>query len=277
MNQTELVIFVVTAFTWQRVMNEMEHLENDYDRAEFFQNTLIGHATQDGCGGTSEDYAQLRNYFLDNPSTKDLVPRWIRVNRNTSQFWQFIKNKFDKYAERRSFIWEEMNHLLEYCETKQAFPAEKSISDVLQKFDEAGINTAWQKALERKSNDPEGAITISRTIIESVCKHILDEKGIEYDANKIELPELYKKTAKELNLSPSQHTEDIFKQILGGCSGIINGLGVLRNKLGDAHGKGKKRIKPAARHAELAVNLSGSMALYLIETFKKQKTSALKT
>lgn len=252
-------------------MSEIKNLKNDYEKAEFFQNTLIGHATQDGCGGTNEDYTELRQYFLNNPSTKDLVPRWIRVNRNASQFWQFIKREFSTYADRRNFIWEEMNPLLEYCETKQAFPAEKTISDVLQKFDEAGINAAWHKALERKSNDPEGAITLSRTILESVCKHILDEKGIGYDANKIELPELYKKTANELNLSPSQHTEEIFKQILGGCSGIINGLGALRNKLGDAHGKGKKRIKPAPRHAELAVNLSGAMALYLIETFKASK------
>ncbi len=253
-------------------MNDLEHLQNDYDRAEFLQNTLIGHATQDGCGGTDEDYVQLRKYFLENPSTKDLVPRWVRVNRNTSQFWQFIKFEFSTYAERRRFIWDEMNPLLDYCETKQSFPPEKSISDVLQNFDEAGINTAWQKALERKSNDPEGAITISRTILESVCRHILDERGIKYNAQKIELPELYKKTAKELNLAPSQHTEKVFKQILGGCSGIINGLGALRNKLGDAHGKGKKPVKPAPRHAELAVNLSGSMALYLIETYNAQKS-----
>lgn len=252
-------------------MEEIEHLENDFDRAEFFQNTLVGHATQDGCGGTDEDYIELRKYFLDNPATKELLPRWIRTNRNASQFWQFIKFKFKTYAERRNFIWEEMNPLLEFCESLQTFPAEKSISAVLQKFDEAGINKAWHKALERKTTDPEGAITISRTILESVCKYILDENGIEYDVNNIDLPELYKKTAKELNLSPSQHTEGIFKQILGGCSGVINGLGALRNKLGDAHGKGKVQVKPAPRHAELAVNLSGSMALYLIETHNAAK------
>jgi len=253
-------------------MEGLEYLENDYERAEFFQNTLIGHATQDRCGGTSEDYVKLRKYFLDNSATKDLIPAWIRVNRDTSQFWQFIKHKFGTYAERRNFIWEEMNPLLEYCESKQALPAEKMISKALRKFDQAGIHYAWQKALERKTADPEGAITISKTIIESVCKHILDEKGIDYDANKIELPELYKKTAKELNLSPSQHTEEIFKQILGGCSGIINGLGALRNRLGDAHGKGKMPVKPSPRHAELAVNLSGSMALYLIETYYASKS-----
>ncbi|WP_420196198.1 abortive infection family protein [Idiomarina xiamenensis] len=78
-------------------------------------------------------------------------------------------------------------------------------------------------------------------------------------------------TAKELNLSPDQHNEQIFKQILGGCSGIVNGLGTLRNKLGDAHGKGKLPVKPQARHAELAVNLAGSMTLFLISTHANTK------
>jgi hypothetical protein len=121
-------------------MSELEHLQNDYDRAEFLQNTLVGLATQDAGGGTGEDYVQLRKHFLEKADTEDLLPRWIRVNRNASQFWQFIKQKFSTYAERRSFVWEEMNPLLEYCETRQSLPAEKTISDVLQKFDEAGVH-----------------------------------------------------------------------------------------------------------------------------------------
>ena len=137
-----------------------------------------------------------------------------------------------------------------------------TIEETLKHFNSESVHFAWNKALERKSSDPEGAITVSRTIIESVCKHILDERLIDYNYSNIELPELYKLTAKELNLSPDQHNEPIFKQILGGCSGIVNGLGTLRNKFGDAHGKGRLPVKPKARHAELAVNLAGSMALF---------------
>lgn len=248
-------------------MNNLEYLENDYEKAEFLTKTLIGYATQDECGGTEQDYLILRKYFLENSITKELMPSWVRTNRSTGQYWQFIKHKFSTYAERRSFIWEEMNPLLEFCESKKTFPAEKSISKLLAKIDETGIHHAWQKALERKITDPEGAITLSRTILESVCKYILDENNINYDTNKIELPELYKKAASELNLSPSQHTESVFKQILGSCTGIVSGLGSLRNRLGDAHGQGKVNIKPAPRHAELAVNLSGAMALFLLETF----------
>jgi Abortive infection C-terminus len=70
----------------------------------------------------------------------------------------------------------------------------------------------------------------------------------------------------------SQHSETIFKQILGGCTAVVEGLGALRNKLGDSHGKGPNRAKPYTRHAELAVNLAGSMATFLIETWEHRKS-----
>ena len=81
-----------------------------------------------------------------------------------------------------------------------------------------------KRLLTERIRDPEGAITISRTMLESVCKYILDDLSVDYDLNRIELSDLYKKTANQLNLSPEQHTEKVFKQILGGCSGIVNGL-----------------------------------------------------
>jgi hypothetical protein len=102
-----------------------------------------------------------------------------------------------------------------------------------------------------------------------VLKHILDDRLIAYDHDSAEISELYRLVAKELGLAPEQHQEPVFKQILGGCSGIVSGLGSLRNKLGDAHGKGAKRVRPTARHAKLAMNLAGSMALFLTETPKK--------
>lgn len=74
-----------------------------------------------------------------------------------------------------------------------------------------------------------------------------------------------------LQLAPSQHAEDDFKRILGGCTSVVEGLGGLRNRLGDAHGSGKKQRKPSARHAALAVNLAGGMAVFLVETWDSRK------
>jgi hypothetical protein len=100
----------------------------------------------------------------------------------------------------------------------------------------------------------------------------LDESGIAYD-EKDDLPKLYRLAAERLKLSPSQHTEQIFKQILGGCKSVVEGLGALRNKLSDAHGKGKKSARPSPRHAQLAVNLAGSMATFIASTWETQRVS----
>jgi hypothetical protein len=49
---------------------------------------------------------------------------------------------------------------------------------------------------------------------------------------------------------------------------VVNGLASVRNRLSDAHGQGRKPVRPASRHAELAVNLAGTMALFLVATFE---------
>jgi hypothetical protein len=154
---------------------------------------------------------------------------------------------------------------LERIEGGGVTPADEGVSSTLKAFDADAVHQLWSKAMERRENDPEGAVTLARTLLESVCKHILDERAIAYK-NDADLPTLYKSTSKCLNIAPSQHTEDVFKQILGGCTAVVEGLGALRNRLSDAHGTGKLSVKPAARHAELAVNLSGAVAQFLVAT-----------
>lgn len=246
----------------------IEDFDNDFQRAEYFQNMLISRAT--GGIAADNDYKMLRRLFLNDSETKELLPSFVKTHRDLVSFWQFIKNKFDNYAERRKFIYSEFSPLLDFLEGKTSAPADNTISEGLRSFDEESVHSLWAKALERRASDPEGAITVAKTLLETVCKHILDSKMIEYDSQKIELPALYRLASNELNLSPSQHTQEVFKQILGGCSGVVNGLGTLRNRLGDAHGQGKLPVRPAPRHAELAVNLSGAVALFLVATFKEQ-------
>lgn len=246
-------------------MNEL------FDQTEALQNLLISHAT----GGNEDDaeYVRLRQMMLSNSALEPLLPRFLRTCRNLAQFWQFIKFKFSTYAERRNYIWGEFSPILEALERGALAPSDKVVTETLEKFDASHVQAAWSKALDRRSSDPEGAITSARTLIESVCKHILDESGAAYD-DAADLPKLYKLTAETLNLAPSQHTEQVFRQILGGCTAIVEGLGSLRNRLSDAHGKGKIGSKPASRHAELAVNLSGALATYLLATWEARNEAA---
>jgi hypothetical protein len=151
-------------------------------------------------------------------------------------------------------------------------PVEAIADAALLKFDQDTVHDRWRTAIERRDSDPQGAITSARTLLEDVCKWILSEEGKGY-SEKDDLPVLYKNLAKTLKLAPDDHTEQLFKQILGSCQSVVESLGALRNKLGDAHSLGPKRAKPLPRHAELAVNLAGSMATFLIATWEARKNA----
>ncbi len=162
---------------------------------------------------------------------------------------------------------QEFDAVLSMLESEARSPSDPGVSAVVQRINSSYVLETWQKALERRTSDPEGAITAARTLLEAVCKHILDENGAAYKDTE-DLPKHYGLAAVQLNLSPSQHTEQVFRQIRGSCQSVVEGLGTLRNRLSDAHGKGKAAVRPAPRHAELAVNLAGSMATFLIQTLE---------
>jgi hypothetical protein len=238
-------------------------MNDAFENAHALQNLMISIAT--GGEESTEAYDQLRESIVLHGSTKELVPDFVRTCRSSNQFWQFIKHRHAKYAERRQFIFEKFAPLLDALEYEGGSPSDPDIAQAISRFDSAHIQIAWDKARERRSTDPEGAITAARTLLESVCKHILDSSSVGYGDGP-DLNKLYRLTAEQLTIAPSQHTEAVFKQILGGCTSVVEGLGALRNRLSDAHGKGKAGVRPAARHAELAVNLAGALATFLIAT-----------
>ena len=236
--------------------------------AELLKKMLVSHAT--GRSVDEGEYRRERSLLLQDATTKAKLPRFVQTCRSLGDFGEFIKSKHSTYPERREFLREEFAPVLAMLEGGTAPPGDPTITEILTRLGWSEVESAWRKALERKASDPEGAITAARTLLETVCKHVLDEAEVNYDP-KADLPDLYKATSKTFKLSSSQHTEYIFKQILGGCQSVVQGLGALRSKVGDAHGHGKKAVKPTSRHAELAVNLAGAMATFIAQTWKEAK------
>lgn len=152
-------------------------------------------------------------------------------------------------------------------------PADDSISASLAAFDPTQVHARWVAALARRETEAEGAITLARTLLEDVCKWILDQAGESWKEGD-DLPALYRRLSKTLRLAPDDHTEQVFKQILGSCQSIVESVGTLRNRLGDAHSPGPKRARPQPRHAELVVNLAGAMATFLVSTWHARREAS---
>ncbi|MDT0264199.1 abortive infection family protein [Jatrophihabitans lederbergiae] len=145
-------------------------------------------------------------------------------------------------------------------------PGAMAASDRLESLaDWDAVKRSWDGALAKVVSDPEGAITATRTTLESICKHICDERGTAYDDG-WDLSKLYKAAASSMDIAPDQHSEQIIKQILTGVTTVVGGLAGMRNSLSDAHGRGKRAARPAPRHAKLAVNAGFAVAGFLIDT-----------
>ena len=243
--------------------------ETILDKVLRLQNGLIAIATSGNF--ENSEYKELRDFFAKKEDTKNKLPDFVRRCTDLTQFWEFIKYEKPTYRERRELIWQGFQTIKDYLECHINSPGIIPITSALENFDPDNVHLAWQKALDRRTNDPEGAITAARTLLETVCKYILDDSGVKYSDE--DLPKLWGMAAKQLNLAPAQHQEHIFKTILGNCQSIVNSLGTIRNRMGDSHGQGRKAIKPKSRHAELAVNLAGTMASFIVSTWKERKST----
>lgn len=153
--------------------------------------------------------------------------------------------------------------------------AAASFGSAITELDYASVEADLQRALDQADNDPEDAITSACSIVESVCKCILDDMEKEYPS-KQDIRGLVTEVSKHLNLSPGRDdlppewAADI-KQILGGLASVTGGIGALRTHAGDAHGRGKRKVPVDARVARLAIHAASTVSLFFIETWNRLK------
>lgn len=219
----------------------------------------------------------MGNTFIRMELSEKLTPKPFPTRAKAFEYWLSLLP-----------LWRQKELLLELCQ-KQNFPMSNGkpsserrqqlaamlthfsidahVSPSLLKLDSTSVMTTWEKAMNRCESDPQGAITSARTLLESVCKHILETYGRHYD-EKDTLQKLYALLVQELKIAPNLQSEHAFKQLFGGCSSIIEGIGVLRNKVGDAHGKGRDGTEITPSHAAFAVNLAGATAMFLVQTWE---------
>lgn len=148
--------------------------------------------------------------------------------------------------------------------------SEPSLGPNLDSSESEEVREGWRKAVERVSRDPPGAITAARSLSEAACHYVLEELGEPIDTTS-DLPKLHRRTVQLLQLEQRADANAALRRMLQACATLIDGLAELRNKLGDAHGKHRESPKPARRHAEFAVLVSGALAKFLLDTLDAQR------
>ena len=218
------------------------------------------------------DYRAAHKRMLRDAAARKAAPEILARFTSPDLLWGHLRSVATgsgSWALRREAAHKLIDPVIDVLYSQSTGPADDLVTGAAERLDADSVREAWSDALERRDTNAKGAITMARTLLESTIKTILDDRDIDYDDGD-DLPALYKAVRDELRLAPGAYSEEAFKQILGGCNSVVVGLGSLRNKAGDAHGAGRRSYRPDARHATLAVNLAGSMALFLIETHEAQ-------
>lgn len=244
--------------------------------AEDLKKLLLHHVQHSG--GDEAVFTTLRRQLLTERRLQTLIPEFLRTDTTLQEIRRRAQRLGDasgigmnvaSYKMRSDWLTAEFRPLLEFLQQPQFSTAEEVIAETLGTVNSINIRAAWDKALERRQTDPDGAITIARSLIEAVCKHVL---GVGNYTNKDELPDLYKKASRYLRLTEDGFADDSLKQVMRGCVNIVHGLGEFRNKMGDAHGRGP--VEPIADpfQAELAVTTAGAMATYFLNVWESRRT-----
>jgi len=119
--------------------------------------------------------------------------------------------------------------------------------------------------------DPCLAIGTAKELLETTCKTILADFGLETNIN-WDLTRLVKETRSALHLVPEDVPDgvkgaEIVKRVLGNLGQIAQGVAELRNLYGTGHGRDGRFRGLSPRHARLAVACSTALATFLFETY----------
>ncbi|MGC8635397.1 MAG: abortive infection family protein [Candidatus Limnocylindrales bacterium] len=128
------------------------------------------------------------------------------------------------------------------------------------------VSREVQRITDNVERDPADAITSARALVESVCKDVLVELGQPVPQHD-DLRTLYKKTALALRVDPTQY-EAVYRQTLQGLVSTVGGLGILRDQMGDAHGRDRTAPSPQVRHARLAAGAAMTVSVFLVEALE---------
>jgi len=144
------------------------------------------------------------------------------------------------------------------------------------------LSAGWMKeeveriegAIEK---DPALAIGTAKDLIESCCKSVLLERGIEA-GRKANLPQLAKRTAGELKLVPEGIPDtakgaDNIRRVLQNLAALVHHLAELRGLYGSGHGRDGKYRGLQPRHARLAVGAAVAFVDFVTETHAERTTT----
>lgn len=148
----------------------------------------------------------------------------------------------------------------------------RALEDFIKDRDIESIELEFNRALSNVDTSPREAVSAASNILESVCKVYIEAEKLEMPAKR-DLKSVWFVVRKNLGFDPGVVEDQDLQRILTGLISIVDGIGSLRTHASSAHGAGVKNYKLEPRHSRLAIHGAHTIALFLLESWVKQKAA----
>lgn len=237
-------------------------------------------------GGALSRWKYLNNlidYCVENGKIQDLLSYLFAKKQFVDQLKRFSSEEIDeKYNYIVKKAIEQINGLLYFGGNELVVINNEFIVKPINAAIEIDtpkikiINSDYIMSLaERASKDIDesnydSVITKCRTLVEEVFCYVIEERG-EMPSDSGNISELYKQVKTLYNMHQNKEHDKRVNMLLSGLEKIITSIAQMRNKEGDSHGVGKKRISISEHHARLYLNASMMISEFILDIARNGK------
>ncbi len=211
------------------------------------------------------EFSAARSILISSPLLAQDARAFLARHRTLQQFWDRTASRYSRYRERREIVDQAFESTLARMEQGESSSLVELDEDVLHELDMSEALRLWEKAKRRLEDDTDGALTLTRTLLETVCKKILEAFGEAYGrgdaAQNLCRRALYHVLPAEV--AGREH----FRQFTRSVLNIVERISLYRAEESDAHGSAAVRAIERFE-ASYAVDLAGSTSLFLIECYR---------
>ena len=114
-----------------------------------------------------------------------------------------------------------------------------------------------------EQGDCDSALTKARTLLEETFCQVIERKG-GIPSTSGDIGKLFAQVRKLYNIHADATMDRRICDLVNGLNKIVDSIGHMRNKQGDAHGVGAARVRIEDYHARLAVNAAANVADFML-------------
>lgn len=238
-----------------------QHMVNNYDWEDDW---VFGDARFNLHDGTDEN---LLNFLVEtvHPLVRpdaDEAAAMVAAFNATLRRDGYELYEVDRFGDRLRYGWREV--------TAYHAPAAALVAQQPDLTDSPVLRQHLDRIDRDLVADPPAAIASCKELIESQCKIVLTDLGVEYGRGD-DLPSLFTKVAGALNINAGAIADnargsEAMKKAMRALSTLVTSVAEARNSIGSGHGSGE--LSPATpKHARLVFNATVAASQFIADSW----------